>query len=188
MLRSYKTQAIILSRRNFGEADKLITIFTKEFGKKKILAKGIRRIHSRRAPYLELFSQSEIILHKGKTFDLVTEVTSINSFSFLRKRLERIGFVYVALELTDRLTAEGQESPEIFAALLFFIHNLNHTQTLRSTAQSLLFEFKRFILGELGFIEKSVSASEEFLDQKIESVIENTLKSPALLTNIQLAL
>ena len=56
MIRTYKVNAIVLARRNIGEADKLITLFTKEYGKKKVLAKGIRRVSSRRAPYLEQFS------------------------------------------------------------------------------------------------------------------------------------
>ncbi|KKR32290.1 MAG: repair protein RecO protein, partial [Candidatus Gottesmanbacteria bacterium GW2011_GWC2_39_8] len=86
-MRTYKTEGIILRRINFGEADRLITIFSKHYGKQKVLGKGVRKIKSRRAPHLELFNRSVIFLHRGKNFDIITEAQTINSFSDLRKDL-----------------------------------------------------------------------------------------------------
>ena len=185
MFHSFKTEAVILSRHNVGEADKLLTLFTREFGKKVVIAKGIRRTHSRRAPHLELFSHAQLILHKGKRFDLVTEVESIEPFLHLRKKLERVAFVYIALELTSRMTAEAQESIDIFTQLLHFLQTLNGLTTTRKQAQQALIAFKQFMLEELGFMEGNLNISEALLDIKIETVLERTLKSPALLTNIQ---
>ncbi|MFH1896595.1 MAG: recombination protein O N-terminal domain-containing protein, partial [bacterium] len=59
-MNNFKLEAIILSRREFGEADAYLTVFSKEEGKLSLLAKGIRRVSSRRAPHLETFSRSEI--------------------------------------------------------------------------------------------------------------------------------
>ena len=81
MLNSSKIDGVILKRSNFGEADKLVTIFSKQQGKIKVLAKGIRRIKSKRAPHLELFNYTTLILHHGKSFDIVTEAKIINDFS-----------------------------------------------------------------------------------------------------------
>ncbi|RJR30293.1 DNA repair protein RecO [Candidatus Microgenomates bacterium] len=188
MFKSYKTDGIILSRRNIGEADKLITLYTREFGKKTVIAKGIRRITSRRAPYLELFSYISLVLHRGKTLDIVTEVENRETFSLLRKKLERIAFVYIALELVNRLTAEGVEQSVVFDRLYDFLRTLNHHTTQRESAQAELTAFKQFLLINLGFIDEAITFSDEMLNDTVESILERPLRSPALLTNIQLGL
>jgi DNA repair protein RecO (recombination protein O) len=185
MNRSYKVNGLILSRRSIGEADRLLTVFTREYGKKTILAKGIRRARSRRAAHLELFTHAQLVLHKGRTFDLVTEVATKEAFSHLREKLERIGFACIGVELTERLTAENQESEAIFNALLQLIRILNATKTARTDAQAQLKQFKQFLLFELGFIAEVNIQEEKILDAHIERILERQLKSPDLLTNIQ---
>lgn len=185
MIRTYKADGIILKRRNLGESDRLITVFTKQYGKKALIAKGIRRITSRRAPHLELFSHVVLLLHLGKTFDTITEVTTQTNFSFIRKKLERVGFAYIALELTDKLTAENQESSVIFSSLLNFLTQLNTNGLTRSEAQVNLAEFTRIILSDLGFISKDMVGSQQSLDALIESILESRLKARELLTSIQ---
>jgi len=54
---SYKTEAIVLKRVSFGEADRLVTVFSRNRGKLTLLAKGIRRLTSRKKGHLELFCQ-----------------------------------------------------------------------------------------------------------------------------------
>lgn len=184
MIKAYKAEAIILSRRNIGEADKLVTVFTKQFGKKTIIAKGVRKITSKRAPYIELFTHVEIILHPGKTFDILTEVTPLHVYPLIRTRLERVSFVCIALELIDRLTADNQESRFIFAKLIEFLSILDDSNSSRLNARSCLHSFKQNILAELGFIRQGQIFSEQALDQMVESVAEREIKSQLLLTNI----
>lgn len=185
MIRTYRTESIILARRNIDEADKLLTIFTRFHGKKLVVAHGIRKTTSKRGPYLELFSHIELHLYPGKTFDVVAQVASIYPFMHLRRSLERVGFAYIALELTSRLTAENQEAHEIFVELVRFLHVLDDSKTKRHEAQKALINYKQFLLTYLGFIPQMAYVTDDALDQKIESVIESTLKSPRLLTNIQ---
>jgi DNA repair protein RecO (recombination protein O) len=184
-MKIYKAEAIILARKNIGEADRLLTLFTKEYGKKMVIAKGIRRITSRRSSHLEIFSHVNLVLHPGKTFDYVSEVTTINKFYLITQKLERIGFVYIALELIAKLTAEHQESSLIFHELLLFLSRLNDVAMTRERAQSTLTSFKQTLLGELGFIHKDQMLTEEKLDRTIEQVLESQLRSPVLLTRIQ---
>ncbi|MEK7166256.1 MAG: DNA repair protein RecO [Patescibacteria group bacterium] len=186
MIRTYKVNAIVLARRNIGEADKLITLFTKEYGKKKVLAKGIRRVSSRRAPYLEQFSYIQALIRVGKTLDYLTEVSPLGTFSFIRQRLERIGFAYIVSELTDRLTAENQEAEVIFDDLVAFMERLNQKEMQRSEAQQLTILFKKNILTTLGFIGRNFSMHEIDLDRQIESILERKMMSPLLLASIQL--
>ncbi|PIZ97846.1 MAG: DNA repair protein RecO, partial [Candidatus Levybacteria bacterium CG_4_10_14_0_2_um_filter_35_8] len=59
-MNSYKTEGIVIKRRNLGEADKILTIFTKRYGKIQVKAPGIRKINSRRSPHVELLNYSAI--------------------------------------------------------------------------------------------------------------------------------
>jgi len=185
MNRCYSCEGVVIKRKNIGEADKLLTIFTREYGKKVVIAKGIRRLFSRRAPHLELFSHVRLLLNRGKTFDYVSEVVNIQPFLTLRTRLERISYGYIVLELTERLTAENQEAPLIFDRLINYISVLNDHETQRSEAALALSTFKVFILEELGFIHRLDTATKEWIDSQIEEILNAPLKSPLLLTTIQ---
>ena len=86
MHHSFKTEGIILKRMNYGEADRILTIYTLHHGKIRAMAKGVRKLQSRKAGSLELFNHSVLFLIKGKNLDLVTEAQTIDLFkSFLPK-------------------------------------------------------------------------------------------------------
>ena len=147
---TYKTEAIIIKRQNFGEADKILTIFSKWYGKKKVIAKGVRRTTSRKGGNVELFNQVVLFLAQAKTFDIVTEAQVVKSFEGFRKDLKRVSQAYYACELVDRLTAEEQEHRQVFDLLVEFLESL--TLRLTTTDYRLLahsFELK--LLKLLGF-------------------------------------
>src|SRR3990167_3836469 len=83
-VRIYKAQGIILARKNVGEADRVLTVFTNEYGKVRVIAKGIRRINSRRSPHLEVFNHVGLMIRHGKAMDSVTEAETIESFPAIR--------------------------------------------------------------------------------------------------------
>ena len=64
MSRAYKTEAIIIKRRNFGEADRILTILTKNYGKIQVRAPGVRKITSRRSSHIELLNFSSLTLYR----------------------------------------------------------------------------------------------------------------------------
>lgn len=115
--RSYKTEAIVIKRTDFAEADKIITVFSKHYGKIRFLAKGIRKISSRRAAALEPFNQVILFLAKGRNLDIVTEAKILNSFAQLRNNLKKVGLAFHFCELVDRLCAEEEPNPKVFALL-----------------------------------------------------------------------
>lgn len=187
-MKSYKTEGFVLSRKNWGEADRLVTIFTKHFGKRQFIAKGIRRITSKRAPLLELFSYVSIIAHRGKILDVISEVVALSQYPLIRKRLERIGHVYVAVELVLRLTAENQEQENVYELLSHFLATLNNLNIGRSQAKKELIVFKIQLLTYLGFLAASDVLPDIELNRLIENTLESSLKSPLLLTKIQRSL
>src|SRR3989344_2160378 len=113
-MRSEGLVAIVLKRVNSGEADKLLTVFSKSKGKIKILAKGTRRIKSRRAPHLELFNYLDLQIHQGKGIAIVTEASVINSYDLIKTNLERSALTFYLIEVVDRLLPEAEPHPDVF--------------------------------------------------------------------------
>ena len=165
MTRAYKTEGIILKRVNFGETDRILTIFTKHCGKIKALAKGIRKLKSRKAGNLELFNHAVLVLSEGKGLDIITETWVVDSFVKLRRNLSSIGRAFQIAEVTDKLTAEREANRRVFELLL---EALKGQKTVR--------EFEIELLKELGFgLPKKLS--EKSVENFNESIIEKRLKS-----------
>ncbi|MFN8635569.1 MAG: DNA repair protein RecO [Chloroflexota bacterium] len=115
--RTYRVEAVVLRRIDFGEADRVLVLFTRERGKLPVVAKGVRRLSSRMAGHLELFTQSELQLAKGANLDVVTQAETRNPFRALREDLTRTSTAYFLAELADALTEEAIEQPELFDLL-----------------------------------------------------------------------
>src|SRR5881628_1264153 len=89
----YKSEAVIIKRSNLGEADKILTIFTPNFGKLRVVAKGVRKVTSRLAGHVELFTRSQMLLAKGRNLDIVTQSETMDAFRPMHDRSEerRVG-------------------------------------------------------------------------------------------------
>ncbi len=124
-LRLYRTEAVVLKRTDFGEADRMLTIFTPGLGKLRVLAKGIRRPLSKMAGHLELFTHSQLLLAKGRNIDLITQSETITSFPALREDLLRTTYAHYVAELLEKLTPEHVEDYPLFALLVNTMRRLN---------------------------------------------------------------
>lgn len=178
--RVYTTHVIVLKRRNVGEADRLITIFSKEYGRMRVVAKGIRRIHSRRSPYLEVFSHTLLVLHRGKIWDSVSEATPIHTFSHLRSDLSLVNTGYYLCELIDALVPERQEHRDIYTLLLNSLTVLNEINT--SDAVTVSEKFALEILRILGYLAHHRAISSGQIEPYIESIVEKRIRSYRFLT------
>lgn len=178
MSRTYKSEGIVLKRRNIGEADKLITTFTKHHGKVVGIAKGIRKISSRRAGSLEPATQAIIFFSKGKSFDIITQVKLINSFSQSKKNLARLTQVNQILEIIDLLTSEQQSHPLVYDVLLNTLNSLNAPGAKKNT----LITNIKTIVQSLGF-GLPQDDSELALKHHLESITDRKLRSKKFLTS-----
>lgn len=116
-----KTECVVLSRKNFGEADRLLSIYTKDFGKITAIAKGIRRPTSRKSGHLEPGTWCKIFLAKGKNIDLLTEVMVIKAYGIDNFTEAKAAKVYHFLELVNYLTVQNQKNPQVFNLLIKFL-------------------------------------------------------------------
>ena len=115
-MRSYKTEGIIIKRRNFGEGDRILTVLTKTYGKIQVKAPGVRKITSRRSSHIELLNIAFLSLYRNSYsfFPIVTEAEAQEEFLSIKKSLKKIGFAYYICELIDSLCAQNQENRRVF--------------------------------------------------------------------------
>lgn len=171
--RTYKTEAIIIKRLELGEADRIITAFGKHHGKIKAIAKGVRRLTSRKSASLELFTKSKLFLAKGKNLDIITQAETIKAFEQIRNHLKAAKAAYHLAELIDLLSVENQEYPEIFEFLEKTLDSINQKQ---HATRGQIVEFERKVLSEMGFGYPQ-NESQEDLRNFIESIIERRLNA-----------
>lgn len=175
-MRTYRTEGIVLKRRNLGEADRILTILSKEHGKIAIKAPGVRHISSRRSSHVELLNFSEFTLYKSsKTFlPIVTQAQTLDSFSTIKKDLQKIGFAYYICELVNGLCADNQENRGVFFHLKSTLLELSQSEN----ALNLVKRFEKNLLIELGFwseakllqTQDSRTVMEKLLERKIKTL------------------
>jgi DNA repair protein RecO (recombination protein O) len=115
--RSYTTDAIVLTRFDLGEADRVLTLITPGAGKLKAIAKGIRRPTSRLGGSLEPFAELRVALARGRTFDVVTQVSVGHPWLRLRDSLESAATAWYLAELADRSLEERHSAEPIYHLL-----------------------------------------------------------------------
>ncbi|MCL5435180.1 MAG: DNA repair protein RecO [Patescibacteria group bacterium] len=176
-MRSYKTEGIVIRRRNFGEADRLLTVFSKKHGKIQIKAVGVRKINSRRSPHIELLNHSLFNLYKGAGMPILTEVENFENFSEIKENLTKVGFAYHICELIDGLCAENQENEEIFHLLQRTLSRLS----LETDIAVVIHEFEIDLLTKLGFYKPSSLSLNFDTSLFIEQILERKLKARQIL-------
>jgi DNA repair protein RecO (recombination protein O) len=123
--RAYRTPAVILKRIDLGEADRIVTLFSREVGKVRAVARGVRRGTSRSAGHLEPFTLSDVMFAVGRgELDVISQVDTLESFRAVREDLSRATHAYYLAELVDLLTEDRQENRGVFEALVTALQNL----------------------------------------------------------------
>ncbi len=143
---TYKTKGIILKRTNLGEADRILTIYTKDFGKIKVVAKGIRKIKSKLAGNLELFCLDDLVIAEGRNLDIVCGAVTEKCFFDLRNNLKATNTAYYLADVIDKLSDEEEPHKEVFELLDNLLEEING-----ENSQILLAFFELKFLSEMGY-------------------------------------
>lgn len=169
--RAYASEGVVLARRNFGEADRILVLYTKNFGKVSLIAKGIRRPKSKKGGHVEVFNRIKFQAVHGRGLDLITEAEVIEDFAEIRKSLRRISLAYYLMEVTGRITHEGGEKPEVYDLLLNSLQKLKSAKMLKK----LRLDFITSLLTTLGYWPSGKPLLTP--DEKLEEVIERQIYS-----------
>jgi DNA repair protein RecO (recombination protein O) len=122
--RVYKTEGIILRRRNIGEADSIFTVFSDREGKFDAVARGVRKPRSRMRGHLEPLTRTRMLLARGRSLDVFTQAETIAPYRFVREDLERGAAALYCAELVDRFTVEHAENPGLYDLLVALLDGL----------------------------------------------------------------
>ena len=116
--RSLKVEAVVLRHSDYGEADRMLTLYTREQGKLRAIANGVRKMQSRKAGHLEPFTQVTLMLAKGHDLWIVTQAEAVEPMQPLREDLTRLGYAGYVVELLDRFTYEEGQNWQVYKLLV----------------------------------------------------------------------
>jgi hypothetical protein len=136
-MRNFRTEGIVIKRKNYGEADRIITILTRDYGKLAVKASGVRKITSRRSSHIELLNHVSLGLYKGSTFPVLTEAKMVDDFSAVKNDFTKVGLAYHLCELVDGLCPDEQENSNVFYLLRNFLTQLAESDEVLEEAVSL---------------------------------------------------
>lgn len=145
--RLYRVSAIVLKRRDQGEADRLLTVFTRDRGKLTLLAKGVRRPASRKAGHIEPFTVVDLLVAKGKSLDLVTQAETTVAHRALREDLWRSTWAYYVAELADAFTVDEDPQALLFELVAETLDRLNRGEDPSLTVRY----YELHLLGLVGY-------------------------------------
>ena len=143
----YKTNALVLRRISLGETDKILTLFSREYGKFSAIAKGARRTTSRLAGGTEPLLFVRLLLAEGMNLDVVTQVEVRDSFQTLKGDFGLYLRATYACELLDKLTAERDPSSAAFDVLLSALYVLQRA----ADPDAALHAYELQLMGLIGY-------------------------------------
>ena len=120
----YKTEGIVLKSMEYEEADKIVTIYTKNYGKITAIAKGVRKTKSKFGSSLEILTHSNFLIYKGRNIDIVSQTEILESFFSTSKEVIKFAFAVNCVEVVNRLTEEQEINIGLFNLLKEVLHYL----------------------------------------------------------------
>jgi DNA repair protein RecO (recombination protein O) len=145
--RSITSEAIVLRHSDWGEADRLLWLYTRHKGKLRAVAKGARKIRSRKAGHLEPFTRVTLLLARGRDFFIITQAETVDPHLSLHTDLKRLGYAAYVVELLDRFTYEEDENQGLYRLLADTLGRLNTEKDLMVPVR--YFEIR--LLDQLGY-------------------------------------
>jgi DNA repair protein RecO (recombination protein O) len=163
--RAFRTPALILKRRDFHEADRLLTILTPHHGKLDVIAKGARKPTSQKTGHVELFTRVDMLIHTGRDFGIVSQAEMTAPYMALREDLNRGAYASYAAELTDRFVTEGGED---FASVFELLDNTLDRLCMDEDPRIVIRYFEIHLLNLVGFrpeLNECVSGREPIMPE-----------------------
>lgn len=172
-MRHIKDVGFVIKRINFGDADRYVTVFTREQGKIEVVAKSVRKLTSKRGAALELLNLIEFQAIVSLKNLILTETKILSTCSGLKSDYDKIPAVFLMCELIDKLCAEHQKNETIFNLLFNTITQINTSEDLSSIRK-----FQIELLAILGFWDRK-KEFKTYNDANIfiENILERKVKT-----------
>jgi len=177
-LSTYKTEGIILKYKDFGEADRLLTVFSKHYGKLKLVVKGARRLTSRKGGNIEILNLGQLFIIEGKNLDLLSEIVVEETFQELKKDLALMAEVYQITEFIDGLTVENEPNLKFFSLILEVLHLLKELKENVKARELAMLAFEIQSLKIVGFWLKEEVVRKYGLPEDFGKIIQSLEENP----------
>jgi DNA repair protein RecO (recombination protein O) len=166
-------EGFVIKRVNFGEADRYITVFSRNNGKLELMAKGVRKITSRRSSHIEPLHRIKFNSVKGKNSYILTEAQLIHGFHDRDVTLEQLSSRFLICELMDKLCPINQQNESIYDLLQYTLARIE-----KGDVATQIKNFQVELLTHLGFWDNGKKFHDEHdMRNFIESIIEKRLKT-----------
>ena len=161
----YKTEGIVLKSVEYGDADKIVTIYTKNYGKIQAIAKGVRKTKSKFGSSLEILTCAIFLIYKGKNIDIISQTEILESFFTTSKEIVKFAFASNCIEVVNKISEEGEVNLCLFFLLKEVLHHLKEAKD----PKLLTLSFKWQILAILGYkpsFDRCCMCNNKIEDQK----------------------
>ena len=122
---TYQADAVVLRRLDYGEADRILTLLTREHGKLAAIAKGSRRAKARSGNSLDLFARSRMMLAKGRNLDVVAQVERRGDVRNISGDLRRTAYACLVSEIADKVLEDRHPMDDVFELVAGTLDRLN---------------------------------------------------------------
>lgn len=112
---SYPVTALVLRKTKLGETDQILTLLAEDGSQVRAVAKGLRRPGSKFGARLEPYAVVDLLLHTGKSLEVVSEARTVSANAALREDLDRSSAAAVVVDLLDKISVQGQPESRLFA-------------------------------------------------------------------------
>lgn len=170
MKRTIKTEAVVLRKRSLPNQDVIVTLLTKELGKINTIAKGIKKITSRRLPHTQTANLINTVIYKKAERFYLQQSNLISGFSEIKKNQEKVRILYIYFFAIERLLPENQVEDSVYKLTRQFMIDLSRIQ---NSDDSILTDYLNRLLTILGYIKEKKSDLELF--KAIEEIIHEKI-------------
>jgi len=146
----YRTQGFVLTKKDLLESDQVFDVFTKDFGKIKILGKAIRKINSKLRAGLDIFYLSEIEFVQGKAQKTLIDAIAVEKFKDIRNDLAKLAILQKIAESADELIKGQEKDEKIWNLFLEAVDKLNQESGIRNQ-ELIYYYFMWGLLSLLGY-------------------------------------
>ena len=123
--RDTRVDCVVLRHSNWGEADRMLSVYSREHGKLRAIAKGARKMRSRKAGHLEPFTRVTLMLARGRDMWIVTQAETIDAYLPIKETLALTGQAAYVIELLDRFTYDEGENRSLYNLVVDTLERLS---------------------------------------------------------------
>lgn len=178
MNKTFSDVGIVIKITDFGEADRFVDLVSKDHGLVNLIAKGVRRITSRRASHLDLLNLVKFQAARGRSPQILTQAELIEPHLDLKNNLKMARTSFYLAEILNSLLAPEQPDTELFISLKNYLNRLNQLGD-KNDSRQLSTDFQLYLLRHLGFPEPKATSPEAIMNH-FEEITSRKIHSRTL--------